>query len=197
MHSGGFQQARAQSQLCLIQLTAGLRCWKMERMLHYIFWLPLGVWLSPAQTLVIQALSFMHWCKYCSLGGRLSHFQTAETGVGTRPSTVPYLCWWHSISISVDHKFLYMRTTSCYFGLSPPKVITVCWGMMWLLLRIVLPVTVLTSISPNANTWLYRGKERQQLQLPQYSRKVYYWRGLSCLSTLVLLFPQIFPGQTT
>ena len=38
--------------------------------------------------------------------------------------------------------------------------------MMWLLSRIIHPVTVSTSISPNANTWLYRGKERQQLQPP-------------------------------
>jgi len=38
--------------------------------------------------------------------------------------------------------------------------------MMWLLSRIILPATVSTSISPNANTWLYRGKERQQLQPP-------------------------------
>ena len=49
--------------------------------------------------------------------------------------------------------------------------------MMWLLLRIVLPATVLTSISPNANmyTWLYHVKEYQQLQSPQYFWTVYGW----------------------
>ena len=49
--------------------------------------------------------------------------------------------------------------------------------MMWLLLRIVLPATVLTSISPNANmyTWLYHVKEYQQLQSSQYFWTVYGW----------------------
>ena len=33
----GFQQARAQSQHCLIRLTTGLRCWKWKGCLRYIF----------------------------------------------------------------------------------------------------------------------------------------------------------------
>jgi len=55
-------------------------------------------------------------------------------------------------------------------------------------------VAAIEDCSSNANTWLYHEKNTNNSSLPNTPERYNRWRGLNCLSTLVLLFP---PGPTT
>jgi len=72
------------------------------------------------------------------------------TGVSTRPPSVPYLCWLTGISLylsGITNFYVCRRPTAISGYLHPKWLLHVCWEMMWVLLRIVLPAAVLASIS--------------------------------------------------